>query len=51
MKAYRDFSRRNYVVIQDGDTHCHVDVQLGLESSSRMRILKGFEEGNVVVGP
>jgi hypothetical protein len=51
MKAYRDFSWCNFVAIQDGDTPCHVDVLLGIESSSRMEILEGVEEWNVVVGP
>jgi hypothetical protein len=49
--AVRDFSGRNFVVIQDGDTQRRVDVQLGIESSSRIEILEGVEEGNVVVGP
>jgi multidrug efflux pump subunit AcrA (membrane-fusion protein) len=49
--AVRDFSGRNFVVIQEGDTQRRVDVQLGIESSSRIEILEGVEEGNVVVGP
>jgi multidrug efflux pump subunit AcrA (membrane-fusion protein) len=49
--AVRDFQGRNFVVIQDGDTQRRVDVQLGIQSSSRIEIVEGVEEGNVVVGP
>ena len=49
--AVRDFSGRNFVVIQDGDTQRRVDVLLGIESSSRIEILEGVAEGDVAVGP
>ena len=49
--AVRDFSGRNFVVIQDGDTQRRVDVQLGIASSSRVEVLAGVAEGDLVVGP
>ena len=49
--AVRDFQGRNFVVIQEGDTQRRVDVQLGIESSSRVEVLEGVTEGDVVVGP
>ncbi|MCA9966549.1 MAG: efflux RND transporter periplasmic adaptor subunit, partial [Anaerolineales bacterium] len=50
--AVRNFQGRNFVVIQEeGDTQRRVDVQLGIESASRVEILEGVTEGDIVVGP
>ena len=50
--AVRDFQGRNFVVIQEeGGTQRRVDVQLGIESNSRVEILEGVAEGEIVVGP
>lgn len=50
--AVRDFQGRNFVVIQEeGGSQRRVDVQPGIESSSRIEILEGVTEGDIVVGP
>jgi multidrug efflux pump subunit AcrA (membrane-fusion protein) len=49
--AVRDFQGRHFVVIQEGDTQRRVDVGLGIESDSRVEIVEGVAEGDMVVGP
>jgi multidrug efflux pump subunit AcrA (membrane-fusion protein) len=49
--AIRSFQGRDFVVVQDGEHQRRVDVRLGLESEERVEILKGVEEGQVVIGP
>ncbi|MEM7117849.1 MAG: HlyD family efflux transporter periplasmic adaptor subunit [Chloroflexota bacterium] len=48
--AVRDFSGRNFVVVQDGDTQRRVDVRLGLESDRRVEIVEGVEEDDTIIG-
>ena len=48
--AIRDFSGRNFVVVQDGETQRRVDVRLGLESDRRIELVEGVEEGDTIIG-
>lgn len=48
--AIRDFSGRNFVVVQDGDTQRRVDVVLGLESDKRIEVVEGVEDGQTIIG-
>ena len=49
--AIRQFSGRNFVVVQDGTLQQRFDVTLGLESDSRVEIVEGLEEGQTVIAP
>lgn len=49
--AIRQFSGRNFVVVQDGTLQQRFDVTLGLESASRVEIVEGLEEGQTVIAP
>lgn len=49
--AIRQFSGRNFVVIQEDGVERRVDVELGLEGNNRVEILDGLEEGQRVVAP
>lgn len=40
-----------FVIVQDGTRQRRVDVELGIEGQDRVEILKGLEEGQVVVAP
>ena len=48
--AIRTFSGRNFVVVQDGDVQRRVDVTIGIQSTDRVEIKEGLEEGQIVVG-
>jgi RND family efflux transporter MFP subunit len=48
--AIREFNGRNFVVVQDGDTQTRIDVTLGIEGDSRVEILEGLKEGQIIVG-
>lgn len=48
--AIRTFSGRTFVVVQSGDTQQRVDVTIGIESTDRVEIKEGLEEGQIVVG-
>jgi len=49
--AIRQFSGRNFVVIQNDSVQQRVDVKLGLEGDDRVEILEGLEENQTVIGP
>lgn len=49
--AIRQFSGRNFIVVQDGGLQQRVDVSLGLESDNRVEILEGVELGQMVIAP
>lgn len=49
--AVRQFSGRNFVVVQDGTLQQRIDVTLGLESDARVEIVEGLEEGQTVIAP
>jgi multidrug efflux pump subunit AcrA (membrane-fusion protein) len=49
--AIRQFSGRNFVVIQNDSVQQRVDVRLGLEGNDRVEILEGLEEAQTVIGP
>lgn len=51
MSAIRQFSGRNFVVIQEEGVERRVDVQLGLEGNDRVEILEGLEENQRVFAP
>jgi multidrug efflux pump subunit AcrA (membrane-fusion protein) len=49
--AIRQFSGRDFVVIQDNGVERRLDVLLGLEGNDRVEILEGLEEGQQVIAP
>lgn len=49
--AIRTFEGRKYVVVQEGAGQRRVDVTLGIENETQVEIVKGLEEGDVVIGP
>ncbi len=49
--AIRQFSGRNFIVVQNEGVQQRVDVRLGLEGDDRVEILEGAEEGQTVIGP
>ena len=49
--AIRQFSGRNFIVVQQEGIQRRVDVRLGLEGDGRVEILEGAEEGQTVIGP
>ncbi len=49
--AIRTFEGRKFVVVQEGAGQRRVDVTLGIQSTDRVEIVAGLEEGQVVVGP
>ncbi len=49
--AIRQFSGRNFIVVQNEGIQQRVDVRLGLEGDGRVEILEGAEEGQTVIGP
>jgi HlyD family secretion protein len=49
--AIRQFSGRNFVVIQENGVERRVDVQLGLQGNDRVEIIAGLEEGQRVIAP
>ncbi|MFO7916462.1 MAG: HlyD family efflux transporter periplasmic adaptor subunit [Anaerolineae bacterium] len=48
--AIRTFSGRKFAVVEEEGRQRRVDVTLGIESSDRVEIEEGLEEGQVVVG-
>jgi multidrug efflux pump subunit AcrA (membrane-fusion protein) len=48
--AIRTFAGRQFVVVQEEGRQRRVDVTIGIESSDRVEIIDGLEEGDVVVG-
>jgi len=49
--AIRQFSGRNFIVVQNEGLQQRVDVRLGLEGDGRVEILEGAEENQTVIGP
>lgn len=49
--AIRQFSGRNFIVVQHEGVQQRVDVRLGLEGDGRVEILEGAEEQQTVIGP
>ncbi len=49
--AIRQFSGRNFIVVQNEGIQQRVDVRLGLEGDGRVEILEGAEENQTVIGP
>ncbi len=49
--AIRQFSGRNFIVVQNEGLQQRADVRLGLEGDGRVEILEGAEEGQTVIGP
>ncbi len=49
--AIRQFSGRNFIVVQNEGLQQRVDVRLGLEGGGRVEILEGAEENQTVIGP
>ena len=49
--AIRQFSGRNFIVVQNEGIQQRVDVRLGLEGDGRVEILEGAEEEQTVIGP
>ena len=51
LDAIRTLQDREFVTVQESGRQRRVDVQLGIEGPDRVEILKGLEEGQVVVAP
>ena len=51
VSAIRQFSGRNFIVVQNEGVQQRVDVRLGLEGDGRIEILEGAEERQTVIGP
>lgn len=49
-QALRNFDGRRFAVIQDGEAQSRVDVTVGIQTSERVEIEEGLDEGQVVVG-
>lgn len=49
--AIRQFSGRDFVVVQEDGVERRVDVELGLEGGNRVEIIEGVEEGQRVIAP
>ena len=49
--AIRQFSGRNFIVLQNEGVQQRADVRLGLEGDGRVEILEGADEGQTVIGP
>ena len=49
--AIRQFSGRNFIVVQNEGIQRRVDVRLGLVGDGRVEILEGAEENQTVIGP
>jgi membrane fusion protein, macrolide-specific efflux system len=50
-QAIRNFEGRRFVIVQDGDAQRRVDVQVGIETSDRVEIVDGLNEGDLVIAP
>lgn len=49
-QALRNFDGRRFAVIQDGEAQSRVDVTVGIQTTERIEIEEGLEEGQVVIG-
>lgn len=50
-QALRVFDGRRFALVQEEDAQRRVDVTVGIQTSDRVEIIDGLEEGQVVVGP
>jgi multidrug efflux pump subunit AcrA (membrane-fusion protein) len=48
-RGLRSYLGRNYVYILDGESRQEVDVEVGIETSTQVEILKGLQEGQKVI--
>ena len=46
----REFSGRTYVRMLEGETRREVDVKIGIRTETKVEILEGLEEGELVIG-
>jgi multidrug efflux pump subunit AcrA (membrane-fusion protein) len=49
--AIRTFQDRAFVIVQDGERQRRVDIEVGIEGQDQVEILRGLEQGQVVVVP
>ncbi|MFW5981375.1 MAG: efflux RND transporter periplasmic adaptor subunit [bacterium] len=47
--AIREYTNRRFVLVQDGDFRKEIDIETGLETSTKVEILDGLEEGQQVI--
>ena len=47
----RSFQDQHFVIVEDSTGQRRVDVELGIEGQEQVEILKGLEEGQVIVAP
>ncbi|MEM7801022.1 MAG: efflux RND transporter periplasmic adaptor subunit [Chloroflexota bacterium] len=50
-QGIREFSGRQFVVVQEGSSRRRVDIRTGLQNGDQVEIISGLELGTVVVGP
>jgi len=48
--AIRTFAGRKFVVVQEEGSQRRADITIGIESTERIEILDGLEEGQIVIG-
>ena len=46
----RNYMGRKFVRVLEGDSRREVDVVVGIEGDTHVQILKGLEEGQIVIG-
>lgn len=51
LAAIRQFSGRDFVVVQEEDVERRVDVELGLQGNGRVEIVSGLEQNQRVIAP
>jgi multidrug efflux pump subunit AcrA (membrane-fusion protein) len=49
-QALRIFDGRRFALLQDGDVQRRVDVMVGIETTERVEIEEGLEEGQLLIG-
>ena len=49
-QALRNFDGRRFAVVQDGDAQSRVDVTVGIQTTEKVEIEEGLEEGQIVIG-
>lgn len=50
LAAIREFSGRQFVVVEDALGQSRVDIELGIQGNGRVQILEGLSEGQTVIG-
>lgn len=48
--AVRKFEGRRFVIVLDGNLQRRVDITIGIESESRIEIIEGLDEGQIIQG-